>query len=149
MSPAEWTEFVEGGAYSVNSSTKDLDRYLEFTDGALANGIAVCYHTHVGICSGFFNEEEQPLSPLEEELIRRAGSIPPPTTFKFGRIIEMAYEEILRREADPGGLSAYNERMKQGLTEAGLREELLRSEEYAIKNPLTARRGTRAATRKK
>lgn len=140
VSPAEWTQFVDGGAYSVTSSTKDLARYLEFTDGAIANGIAVCYHTHVGICSGFFEEEEQPLTPLEQELIRRGGSMPPPpTSFRFGPIIQIAYEEILGRNADMDGLRSYNEAMKRGLTEAEMREALLRSAEYANKNPLSPR----------
>ncbi len=146
-SPAEWVEFIEGGAYSPTSSTQDLARYLEFTDGTLANGIAVCYHSHVGICSGFFEEEEQPLSPLEQELIRRAEEPVPPVTFKFGPIIELAYQEILERKADENGLRAYNERMIQGLAEAGLREDLLRSAEFRDKNPLSAR--ARMSTRKK
>lgn len=52
----------------------------------------------------------------------------------FTRIVQEAYEEILERPADPGGLAHYNERMNQGLSEAMLREVLLRSEEYAAKN---------------
>lgn len=53
----------------------------------------------------------------------------------FTRIVTDAYEEILERDPDPGGLAHFNERMNQGLSEAGLREVLLRSEEYAQKNP--------------
>ena len=146
-SPEEWREFIEGGAYSATSSTQNLGRHLEFTDGALKNGIAVCYHTHVGICSGFFEEQEQPLSPLEQELIRRAEGPGQPATFKFSPIIEMAYEDILGRKADMNGLRAYNDRMKRGLTEAELREELLRSTEFANKHPLASSALT--STRKK
>ncbi|MCI0410919.1 MAG: DUF4214 domain-containing protein, partial [Acidobacteria bacterium] len=52
----------------------------------------------------------------------------------FGPIIRIAYEEILEREPDPGGLDFYNRRMNAGLGEADLREILLRSEEYAVKH---------------
>jgi hypothetical protein len=53
----------------------------------------------------------------------------------FSPIITSAYEEILGRSADPGGLAHYNALMNQGLSEARLREELLRSAEYADQNP--------------
>lgn len=53
----------------------------------------------------------------------------------FTRIIRDAYAEILDRLPDPSGLAHYNERMNAGLSEADLREALLRSQEYAEKNP--------------
>jgi len=53
----------------------------------------------------------------------------------FTPIIQEAYQEILERLADPGGLASYNQRMNQGLSEAMLRETLLRSPEYAARNP--------------
>lgn len=53
----------------------------------------------------------------------------------FSRIIRMAYVRILDREPDPGGLAHYNERMNGGTSEATIREVLLRSPEYAEKNP--------------
>ena len=53
----------------------------------------------------------------------------------FGPIIREAYLEILEREPDPGGLAHYGGRMNGGLSEAALREELLRSGEYATRNP--------------
>jgi hypothetical protein len=59
----------------------------------------------------------------------------------------MAYEDILGRKADMNGLRAYNDRMKRGLTEAELREELLRSTEFANKHPLASSALT--STRKK
>jgi hypothetical protein len=46
-----------------------------------------------------------------------------------------AYQEILGRPADPGGLESYNQNMKWGLREADMRESLIRSSEYDIKNP--------------
>jgi len=53
----------------------------------------------------------------------------------FGRIISLAYMRILERPPDPGGLDSYNRLMNDGLTEAMMRESLLRSAEYASKNP--------------
>jgi hypothetical protein len=53
----------------------------------------------------------------------------------FSRIIRMAYLRILDREPDPGGLTNYNGQMNAGMTEAAMRETLLRSGEYATKNP--------------
>jgi hypothetical protein len=53
----------------------------------------------------------------------------------FSRIIRMAYVRILDREPDPGGLAHYNGLMNEGTSEAAIREALLRSPEYAEKNP--------------
>jgi hypothetical protein len=53
----------------------------------------------------------------------------------FSRIISMAYVRILERPPDAGGLAAYNDAMNAGLSEALMRESLLRSPEYAEKNP--------------
>jgi len=53
----------------------------------------------------------------------------------FGRIISLAYMRILERPPDPGGLDNYNRLMNDGLTEAMMRESLLRSAEYASRNP--------------
>jgi len=54
----------------------------------------------------------------------------------FSRIVFDAYEEILRRAPDPDGLTHYDRLMNQGLTEAQLREALLRSSEYTDQNPI-------------
>lgn len=54
----------------------------------------------------------------------------------FSRIITMAYLRILERLPDPGGLAVYNDSMNGGLSEALMRESLLRSAEYADRHPL-------------
>jgi hypothetical protein len=53
----------------------------------------------------------------------------------FSRIITMAYMRILERPPDPGGLENYDRLINAGFTEAQMRETLLRSPEYADKNP--------------
>lgn len=65
----------------------------------------------------------------------------------FSRIIRMAYLRILEREPDPSGLAFYNGQMNGGMSEASMREALLRSPEYAEKNPdrLAAAARARAA----
>jgi hypothetical protein len=53
----------------------------------------------------------------------------------FRPIVDDAYQDVLGRNADPGGLTFYNRRMNEGLSEADVRETLLRSPEYAARNP--------------
>jgi hypothetical protein len=66
----------------------------------------------------------------------------------FTRIISQAYLRILGRAPDPGGLQNFNTLMNQGLTEAQMREALLRSPEYANNNPgFAAGRAAGAAAR--
>lgn len=73
----------------------------------------------------------------------------------FTRIINMAYMRILDRAADPGGLENYNRLLNEGMSESQMRETLIRSDEYASKNPDTApplsarARGSRRSAKKK
>jgi len=70
---------------------------------------------------------------LEDRLAEKFGG----TTMglKFERIIRPAYLEILDRPVDDGGLESYNRAMHQGMSKAQMEEHLLRSKEYADKNP--------------
>jgi len=65
----------------------------------------------------------------------------------FSRVISQAYVRILGRRPDPGGLDGFNESMNQGMTEAAMREALVRSPEYAEKNPDVALAARRPASR--
>ena len=53
----------------------------------------------------------------------------------FATVIREAYAEVLARAPDPSGLADYDRAMNQGLSEAGLREVLLRSREFALRFP--------------
>lgn len=53
----------------------------------------------------------------------------------FTPVIDDAYLEILGRRPDAQGLAYYDREMRSGLSEADMRESLLRSAEYAEKNP--------------
>ena len=69
----------------------------------------------------------------------------------FSRVINLAYLRILGRLADPSGLDNYNRLMNAGLSEADMRESLLRSGEYADNNPsrsAVSTAGARRATKK-
>ena len=53
----------------------------------------------------------------------------------FAKLIRDAYEEVLAREPDAGGLADLNRSMNQGLSEADMRESLLRSREFSLRFP--------------
>ena len=53
----------------------------------------------------------------------------------FAKVIREAYHDILAREPDPGGLADYDRSMKRGLSEADLRERLLRSRDFSLRFP--------------
>lgn len=50
-------------------------------------------------------------------------------------VVTQAYREILLRDPDPGGLAHFNAQLSAGMTEAALRETLMRSAEYAQRFP--------------
>jgi hypothetical protein len=53
----------------------------------------------------------------------------------FARVIREAYADVLAREPDPGGLAHFDRSMNGGLSEADLREALLRSREFFLRFP--------------
>jgi len=53
----------------------------------------------------------------------------------FAKVIREAYDDVLAHEPDPAGLAAYDRSMNQGLSEADLREVLLRSREFSLRFP--------------
>lgn len=60
--------------------------------------------------------------------------LPAPDEIDYSRVIGLAYRQILGRAPDTVGLRNYNQRMRGGLTEASLREILIRSVEFKHKN---------------
>jgi hypothetical protein len=67
----------------------------------------------------------------------------------FSPVITLAYMRILGRRPDPGGLASWNRSMNDGLSEAGMREGLLRSAEYAQAHPDLAARARGGGERRK
>ena len=67
----------------------------------------------------------------------------------FSPVITQAYMRILGRPPDAGGLESYNQAMNSGLTEAEMRESLLRSNEYAVKHPDRLRAASASSRKRK
>lgn len=81
------------------------------------------------------------------DVIARGRAMP-----NFRHVVTLAYNRILLRRPDPGGLESFNRGMNEGLTEAQLHEALLRSPEYAQRFPessAAARRKAKARPGKK
>jgi len=125
---ADW---YRGGGW-----TSELDRYLEWLD-ACRGDRGVDYfiiHDEKGMqCDPGWPRS---VTRLEEALGGTAPPPPPPPNgeVSYERVIQQAYVEILGRDPDPGGLANYQRLMANGMTEAKMRESLLRSEEYKRKN---------------
>ena len=49
---------------------------------------------------------------------------------QYPAVVRRLYREVLRREADPGGLALYVSYMMQGQSESTIRQHLLSSKEY-------------------
>ena len=147
IDPSMWWT-VERDWFRPRSSTKDTEARYRFMQEMRAEGMWVCDHSLVGMANGHWVEEDNDslmeLDGIEQRLLADMGGPSPvpdpppvPTTLRYQRIIAQAYEEILGpgRTPDTSGLAHYNERMHAGMTEAEMREALLRSEEYEQKNP--------------
>jgi len=142
ISDQYWALTVDKGWFGAKSSTKDHQGYYDFVMGNLEAGLWVCDHSLVGMSDGYFLNDgewhEMPLDPFEVMLGGGVEPPPPPPPgpkkLSFARVIEPAYREILGRGVDASGLEHYSELMRQGLSEADMRESLLRSPEYAEEN---------------
>jgi hypothetical protein len=115
------------------------------------NEIYTTFHTFRGM-DAYWPETEQ--TPVEDVVrgITGGGVIPPPPppdpsdwrNYYFGRVIREGYNVLLTgpeeeaqgkvREPDKDGLQYYDGAMRNGMTEAEMREALIRSDEYEGKN---------------
>ena len=148
-----WT--VEQGWFRPGSSTANVSERYNFVDEILADGMCACEHGLTNMSNGRWKDADQDFSemPLDPyELARGAkknGNVTPPKppdppdvpeppvtppAVDFGRVISLAYRGLLGRGGDENGVNHYNKKMNAGMTEAEMREELLRSEEYARDN---------------
>jgi len=117
----------------------DMGAWRRMHENFLERGVYTTFHTKRSMDAGW------PATPqtIVEETIRAisgasggAPEQPPPSRMRrYERVIRPAYEQILDRDPDEGGLDGYNEAMAGGMSEAEMRESLIRSEEYAEKNP--------------
>ena len=116
--------------YRGVSYTTRLDKYLDWVDNCLGTVDYFIIHDEKGMqCDPDWPRRE---TRLEAEL---RGTLVPPLV-DFRPIISQAYFEILDRRADEGGLDHKNAQMQAGMTEAKMREIMIRSPEYARRYPI-------------
>ena len=140
---------TEGWYGNVNGWNNDADLQLTFYENMIRPGAFNYFIVHDDIgaqtdasWAARFPSCARWEGELHEFLGTTAGPPPPtpepepplPKKLSFGRVIKPAYREILGREVDASGLEHYSELMRQGLSEADMRESLLRSPEYAEEN---------------
>lgn len=132
---------TEGWYRNRNGWNDDIAAQLAFYEQCeQAHGPDIWYvHDDVGVQSDpYWNPGSRWEAALAEFMGGVVGGEPPPSPgpkeLRFDPLIELAYGEVLGRQADPGGLAGYNLAMRAGLTEAQMREALIRSAEFAKRN---------------
>lgn len=132
---AAWVELID--KWEGLGST-DLETWIRMHDNFVSEDIYTTFHTLRAMDAGWPHTPQT----LVEERIREftgagGGADPPPPLqrFRYAPVIALAFHDILGREPDPGGLENYDRLMGRGMTEAELREALLRSAEYEERNP--------------
>ncbi len=124
-----------GGAWKV---TFDLDKYLEWFGACTTKGGVDYYIIHDE--KGMQCDVDWPRKVTRLEAALGGAEPPPPPPpppppgVDYRPIIDRAYREILGRPGEQAGLNHKNEKMRDGWTEAEIREEMIRSEEYRKKH---------------
>jgi hypothetical protein len=131
-----WT--IDQGWFRLGSSTKDVARILRFEQECLAKGYSFCRHGLVDMACGMWVDGDVYVDMALDARERATGGgsppPPPPPKYKYLVPVDLAYRQLLGRPADPGGLAHYDALMESGMTEADMREQLIRSQEYEDKN---------------
>jgi hypothetical protein len=119
--------------YGARGWTTDLDHYLMWLDNCKDSVRYFIIHDEKGMqCDTHW---PRGATRLETEL----GDYPPPPPpppprVSYAKVVRMAYLDILGRLPDPGGLDFYDRALEAGMTEAEMRERMMRSEEFKKKN---------------
>lgn len=119
--------------YGRGGWTVDLEHYLQWYETCINAVEYFILHDELGMSCDPFHEE----TDLEAALggIGPTPTPPPPEdSTDYTRIIDLAYRQVLGRPPDMNGLRGYNRQMRLGLTEAVLREDMIRSVEFRNKN---------------
>lgn len=130
----------EGWYRGPDGWNNDIDKQIRFYSNNVPLVPYFCVHDDIGKKANA-DWNTTPKGKRWEDALREffGGNAPgpgpdPEPTLLYARIINQAYDSILGRVADPGGLAHYNQQMLEGRTEASVREELIRSQEYENKN---------------
>jgi len=135
MTQSQWNYWISKIPKWHGLATTDAGRFMRLHRDLWERGIYSTFHTLRGMDGGW---PESAPGRLEEMIAEElGGSTPPPPPppppeprYKHGHIIDLAYDEILGREADDGGLRNYDELMERGMSEADMRNALMRSQEF-------------------
>lgn len=113
----------------------DMAKWARMHENFVERDIYTTFHTMRAMDGGW---PETPEGVVEETIrgITGGGGVTPPPEpkAKFRIPIELAFDELLERAVGPKGLKAYNTEMENGLSEAQMRESVIRSEEFDNKN---------------
>lgn len=129
--------YRNANGYNVVFSDKGLADQMKFYENNVPIFDYFCVHDDIGKkANATWNKDSKFEGALAEFF---GGQVvdpppPPPETFLFQVPIELAFKQILGRDADFSGLESYNKLMAEGLTESGMREFLIRSQEFERKN---------------
>ena len=131
----QWQYWVTQGNYPglASKATRDFGLMQEQVRQTLDAGAGYCLHN----MNGVYCDPDLPLDEMEIWFAKKWGS-EPVAGGPFDHIINQAYQEILERDADQGGVDNYNRHMlrllEQGKNpEVALRQSLLASGEYRAK----------------
>ncbi len=120
----------------------NMKRWRRMHENYVINEIYTTFHNMRGMDTFWPFTVQTIVEATIRAITGGAGSIPvppvePPTTtnFRYEDIIVAAFQQMLERDPDQIGLMAYNEGMTRGMTEAEMRESILRSDEFNDKNP--------------
>ena len=145
MTPEQWDEWIPIIPKWAGLSTKEASRCLDYYERLLKAGCSVCVHD----MNGMGTWPDAPLSHLEKRMVEIYGdgtvdSQPHedhpehPTTQGFDPFsvkayrdaVERSYLEILQRKPDPEGWREWCLQLHRGVSEARMREVMMRSPEF-------------------
>lgn len=127
LSQVQWDQWVTGGVFGANQCTTDWSRAIQYLADAYWRGLSITAH----YLEGMSTDPDLPVSLFEQEFAEELGNnVMPEQKKEYRHIVQKAFQDILLRDADQGGLEAWNNAMKNGLSEVGVRLALINSDEF-------------------
>jgi len=115
----------------------DMAKWSRMHENFIKNDIYLTFHNFRGMDAYWPITAETVVEETIRGITGGGGATPPPEPLpnrKYRLPIELAYTQLLERHPDPGGLSAYDTAMENGLTESEMRQDILDSDEFELKN---------------
>lgn len=133
---------TEGWYRGPDGWNNDRLKQIEFMHNAISGAHPNCFdyfivHDDIGAQSdAAFNpgsQWEDALRVMFEGTDPGPDPEPVPTQVTYAHVVAYAYREVLQREPDKAGLENYDALMRAGMSEAAMRESLMRSTEFEQK----------------